>query len=41
MNFTAKENAPDIEDIPESVRKKFKFVPVENMNEVLRTALIQ
>lgn len=35
-----KENAPDIEDIPESVRKKLEFVPVENMDEVLRTALI-
>ena len=36
-----KENAPDIEDIPESVREKLEFVPVENMDEVLRTALIQ
>ena len=36
-----KENAPDIEDIPESVREKLEFVPVENMDEVLKTALIQ
>ena len=34
-------NAPDLEDIPESVRKKLEFVPVENMDEVLKTALIQ
>ena len=31
----------DIEDIPESVREKLEFVPVENMDEVLKTALIQ
>lgn len=36
-----KENAPDIEDIPESVRDKLEFVPVEHMDEVLKTALIQ
>ena len=36
-----KENAPDLEDIPESVREKLEFVPVENMDEVLKTALIQ
>lgn len=36
-----KENAPDIEDIPESVREKLEFVTVENMDEVLKTALIQ
>lgn len=36
-----KENAPDIEDIPASVREKLEFVTVENMDEVLRTALIQ
>ena len=35
-----KENAPDIEDIPESVREKLEFVTVENMDEVLKTALI-
>ncbi len=32
---------PDIEDIPESVREKLEFVPVEHMDEVLKTALIQ
>ena len=36
-----KENAPDLEDIPASVREKLEFVPVENMDEVLKTALIQ
>ena len=36
-----KENAPDIEDIPARVREKLEFVTVENMDEVLRTALIQ
>ncbi len=36
-----KENAPDLEDIPESVREKLEFVTVENMDEVLKTALIQ
>ena len=36
-----KENAPDIEDIPESVREKLEFVTVENMDEVLKTALLQ
>ena len=35
-----KENAPDIEDIPESVREKLEFVTVENMDEVLKTALL-
>lgn len=35
-----KENAPDIEDIPQSVREKLEFVTVENMDEVLKTALI-
>ncbi|MCR5834014.1 MAG: endopeptidase La [Selenomonadaceae bacterium] len=36
-----KENTPDIEDIPESVREKLEFVPVEHMDEVLKTALIR
>ena len=36
-----KENAPDLEDIPKSVREKLEFVPVENMDEVLKTALLQ
>ncbi len=35
-----KDNTPDIEDIPDSVRKKLKFVPVETMDEVLKTALV-
>ncbi len=35
-----KENARDIEDIPETVREKLEFVPVENMDEVLKTALL-
>ena len=35
-----KENERDIEDIPETVREKLEFVPVENMDEVLKTALL-
>ena len=34
-----KENERDIEDIPENVRDKLTFVPVEHMDEVLKTAL--
>ena len=33
-------NARDIEDIPESVREKLKFVPVETMDDVLDCALL-
>lgn len=36
-----KENERDIEDIPESVRENLEFVPVENMDKVLETALCQ
>lgn len=36
-----KENERDIEDIPEAVRDKLEFVPVENMDQVLKTALLQ
>ena len=36
-----KDNERDIEDIPEAVRDKLEFVPVENMDQVLKTALIQ
>lgn len=36
-----KENARDIEDIPECVREKLEFVPVEHMDEVLETALVK
>lgn len=36
-----KENAPDLEDIPASVRAKLEFVPVEHMDEVLKTALLK
>ncbi len=35
-----KQNERDIEDIPESVRQKLEFVPVESMDEVLKTALM-
>ena len=35
-----KENERDIEDIPESVREQLRFVPVEHMDEVLKTALL-
>ncbi|MDD6598268.1 endopeptidase La [Anaerovibrio sp.] len=36
-----KDNERDIEDIPESVREKLEFVPVENMDKVLETALCE
>ena len=35
-----KENERDIEDIPETVREKLEFVPVEHMDQVLKTALM-
>ena len=35
-----KENTRDLEDIPENVREKLKFVPVEHMDEVLKAALL-
>lgn len=35
-----KENERDIDDIPEAVRDKLTFVPVEHMDEVLQTALV-
>ena len=35
-----KENARDIEDIPEVVREKLEFVTVEHMDEVLKAALL-
>lgn len=34
-----KDNERDIEDIPEDIRKQLDFVPVENMDQVLQTAL--
>ncbi|MBQ7514861.1 MAG: hypothetical protein IJS96_01150, partial [Schwartzia sp.] len=30
-----KENVRDLEDIPDSVRQKLEFIPVETMDEVL------
>lgn len=35
-----KENTRDLEDIPENIREKLEFVPVEHMDEVLKTALM-
>ena len=35
-----KENARDLEDIPEAVRESLRFVPVEHMDEVLKAALL-
>ena len=35
-----KENERDIEDIPEMVREKLEFIPVEHMDEVLKVALL-
>ena len=34
-----KDNVRDIEDIPETVRERLEFVPVENMDEVLHHVL--
>ncbi len=36
-----KENEKDIEEIPETVREKLNFVPVEHIDKVLKTALIK
>lgn len=36
-----KENERDIEDIPEVVRNKLEFIPVEHMDEVLKVALLK
>lgn len=35
-----KDNERDIEDIPESIREKLEFVPVETMDQVLKNALM-
>lgn len=35
-----KENERDIEDIPQIVRDKLEFIPVEHMDEVLKVALL-
>lgn len=35
-----KDNARDIEDIPEEIRKKINFIEVSNVSEVLDRALI-
>lgn len=34
-----KENSADIDDIPNDIRQKLKFIPVDNMNTVLKNAL--
>ena len=36
-----KDNEKDIEDIPENVREKLEFKPVESMDEVLKIALLK
>lgn len=36
-----KENSKDMEDIPANIARKILFVPVENMDEVLREALVR
>ncbi|MBE6092872.1 MAG: endopeptidase La [Selenomonas ruminantium] len=36
-----KDNEKDIEDIPETVREKLEFKPVESMDEVLKIALLK
>ena len=35
-----KENVRDLEEIPKNIREKLEFVPVEHMDEVLKTALM-
>ena len=35
------ENKKNIEDIPESVRKEVRLIPVSNMNEVIKYALVR
>ena len=34
-----KENVPDLEDIPGSVRKSIEFIPVENFEEVIEVVI--
>jgi ATP-dependent Lon protease len=36
-----KDNEKDIEDIPESVRRDMKFIPVEHLDQVLSVALMK
>ncbi len=36
-----KDNLKDIEEIPESVKKEVKFIPVEHMDEVLQHSLLE
>ncbi|TCS77160.1 ATP-dependent Lon protease [Pectinatus cerevisiiphilus] len=36
-----KENERDVEDIEQEVRDKMQFIPVENMDEVLKYALVK
>ncbi len=36
-----KENEKDIDDIPESVRKELRFIPVDHLNDVLIHALVK
>lgn len=36
-----KENMPDLDEVPDIVKEKIKFVPVSSMEEVLNTALIK
>jgi ATP-dependent Lon protease len=35
-----KENAPDLDDLPEEVRRRLNFHPVESLDEVLNIALV-
>jgi len=36
-----KDNLKDLEEIPESVKKEIKFIPVEHMDEVLQHSLLE
>ncbi|WP_048600504.1 endopeptidase La [Rubeoparvulum massiliense] len=36
-----RENEKDLDDLPESVRKELKFIPVEHLDQVLEVALVK
>lgn len=36
-----KENTPDLEEVPQTVKEHIKFIPVSDMGEVLKNALVK
>lgn len=40
MVIIPEENKPDIEEIPKEIRKHIKFIPTDNMDSVLKRALV-